>query len=49
MLGIFASHFPRADLASTLDAVAAHGLTAVQFDFEGGPPEPIRAALKSAG
>ena len=49
MLGIFASTFPRPDLASTLDAVAASGLTGVQFDFEGGPPEPIRAAFEQRG
>ena len=49
MLGIFASTFPRPDLASTLDAVAASGLTGVQFDFEGGPPEPVRAAFEQRG
>src|SRR5438552_17433925 len=32
-LGIFAKTFPRSNLEETLDAVAAHGLTHVQFNL----------------
>src|SRR5688572_23274525 len=32
-LGIFAKTFPRRTFAETLDAIASHGLRAIQFNF----------------
>ena len=49
MLGIFARTFSRSDLAATLDAVRAAGLTAMQFNMAlaGGPSPPDAIPARS--
>lgn len=39
--GIFTTVFPRESIEATLDAIAAHGITAVQMDFESGGLGPL--------
>ena len=49
--GIFAKTFRRGSLGETLDAVAAHGIEAIQFNMAivGGPSLPAEITAETAG